>query len=270
MKNSETGAAPKLQHAAIGVDPQGVATLTIREAGSLNILGTPVITDLISGLRHLAGDSRVRAVVLRGTGDKAFVAGADIREMGALDTATAKLFIDNLRQLCEAVRQFPTPVIARIPGWTLGGGLELAMACDIRIAASQAHFGMPEVKVGIPSIIHAALMPGLIGNARANWMLLTGDNIDAAKAAAWGLVDTVVNLEELDQEVARVANQFASYGPSVLRQQKRLLREWKQDPLDRAIENGVGEFASAFATGEPQRFMQAFVDKKAASHAAQA
>jgi enoyl-CoA hydratase/carnithine racemase len=268
LKNSDAVAVPDLRHAAIDIDTQGVATLTIREAGSLNILGSPVITDLINGLRHLADDSRVRAVVFRGTGDKAFVAGADIKEMGALDTVSAKLFIDNLRQLCESVRQFPAPVIARIPGWTLGGGLELAMACDVRIAASQAHFGMPEVKVGIPSIIHAALMPGLIGNARANWMLLTGENIDAAQAVSWGLVDAVVGIEELDQEVDRVAGQFASYGPSVLRQQKRLLRQWQEVPLDTAIKNGVDEFSNAFATGEPQMFMQEFVDKKAASHSA--
>lgn len=259
---------PGLRHAAIGIDAQGIATLTIREAGSLNILGTPVINDLISGLHQLAVDARVRALVLRGTGDKAFIAGADIKEMGSLDTDTARRFIDNLRQLCEAVRQFPTPVIARIPGWTLGGGLELAAACDIRIAARQAHLGMPEVKVGIPSIIHAALLPGLIGQARTNWLLLTGENIDAAKAEAWGLVDRVVDLEELDNAIAHLASQFASCGPAVLRQQKRLLREWQQEPIETAIRNGVGEFASAFATGEPQSCMKAFVDKKAAARAA--
>lgn len=257
---------PSLHHAAIDLDPQGVATVTIREAGSLNILSTPVITDLISGLRQLAADARVRVVILRGTGDKAFVAGADIKEMGALDTATAKTFIENLRQLCEAVREFPTPVVARLPGWALGGGLELAIACDIRIASTQSHFGMPEVKVGVPSIIHAALLPGLIGNARANWLLLTGDSVDAACALSWGLVDTVVALEALDHEVARVASQFAAYGPSVLRQQKRLLRQWQQEPLEVAIKNGVEEFASAFATGEPQRFMKDFVDRKKSGH----
>jgi enoyl-CoA hydratase len=253
---------PVFTHATVGIDAQGVATVTIREAGSLNILGTPVITDLTQALRHLAADTSVRAVVLRGTGDKAFVAGADIKEMGALDPTSAKAFIDNLRQLCEAVRYFPAPVIARIPGWTLGGGLELALSCDIRIASSQAHFGMPEVKVGIPSIIHAALLPRLVGNARANWLLLTGDNIDAAQALSWGLVDTVAAPDALDEEIARIASQFASYGLAVVRQQKRLLREWQQEPLDISISNGVGEFASAFSTGEPQRYMKAFADKK--------
>ncbi len=261
-------AFPELQHAAIAIDASGVATLTIREAGTLNILGTPVIRDLIAGVRCLAADESVRTLVLRGTGDKAFVAGADIKEMGALDTASAAVFIENLRLLCEAVQLFPTPVIARIPGWTLGGGLELAVACDIRIASSKAYFGMPEVKVGIPSILYAAALPRLIGNARANWLLLTGENINATKAEAWGLADAVVDIQDLDQEVARVAGEFAALGPTVLRQQKRLLREWQHEPLDRSIRNGVAEFASAFATGEPQRFMKEFVDRKAAAHKA--
>lgn len=256
---------PVFHHAAIDIDLQGIATIAIREAGSLNILSTPVIMDLMKALEYLATESNVRAVVLRGTGDKAFVAGADIKEMGALDVSTAKVFIDNLRQLCEAVRHFPAPVIARIPGWTLGGGLELAIACDLRIASSQAHFGMPEVKVGIPSIIHAALLPRLIGHARANWLLLTGDNVDAVRALSWGLVDVVVAPSSLDEEIARAANQFAFYGQSVVRQQKRLLREWQQEPLETSISNGVDEFAKAFSTGEPQSYMKAFVDKKESS-----
>ena len=266
MTNTYPTTLPALRHALITQDAQGVATITMREAGSLNILGTPVITDLIVGLRYLAEDTRVRTLVFRGTGDKAFIAGANIKEMGSLDPVTAKIFIEKLRQLCEAVRQFPAPVIARIPGWALGAGLELALACDIRVAAQQANFGMPEVKVGIPSVIHAALMPGLIGQARTQWMLLTGDNIDADKALHWGLVDTVVDLKDLDQEVARLAAQFASYGPAALQQQKRLLREWQQLDLDVAIKQSVGEFGSAFSTGEPQHFMKEFVDKQAAKH----
>lgn len=253
----------QLIHAAVDIDAEGVATLAIRQAKSLNILGTPVIADLSAALRQLAGDASVRAVVLRGSGDKAFVAGADIKEMGALDVGSARTFIDGLRQLCEAVRQFPAPVIARIPGWTLGGGLELALACDIRIASDAAHFGMPEVKVGIPSIIHAALLPRLIGHARANWLLLTGENIDAQRALALGLVDAVVAPADLDAEVARTAARFVACGPAVMRQQKRLLREWQHEPLETSILKGVDEFASAFATGEPQRYMQAFIGKGA-------
>src|ERR1035438_6132404 len=134
------------------------------------------------------------------------IGGADIKEMAKLDQASAEKFITGLRDLCEAVRAFPAPVIARMPGWCLGGGLEVAAACDFRIAAHDAKFGMPEVKVGIPSVIHAALMPRLIGSAHASWLMLTGESIDAEQARAWGLVDRVVPLAELDAEVARVAS----------------------------------------------------------------
>ncbi|MEF7612735.1 enoyl-CoA hydratase [Aquincola sp. MAHUQ-54] len=252
-------ATPEWTHAAVDVDGQGVATVTIRNAGSLNLLGTPVIADLRGAFERLADREDLRAVVLRGTGDKAFVAGADIKEMGTLVPESARTFIEGLRQLCEAVRQCPVPVIARLAGWTLGGGLELAAACDVRIASNRAQFGMPEVKVGIPSIIHAALLPRLIGQARAGWLLLTGENIDAAQALSWALVDGVVPLDRLDDEVARQAGSFASCGAHVLRQQKRLLREWQAQDLDTAIRRGVDEFASAFATGEPARFMAPYL-----------
>jgi enoyl-CoA hydratase/carnithine racemase len=251
-----------LVHAGIVLDAQGIATVTIRDAGALNILGTPAIADLRRAFDQLSTQDTVRVVVLRGSGNKAFVAGADLKEMSALTPETARIFIDALRGLCESVRHCPVPVIARLAGWTLGAGLELAAACDVRLASNRAQFGMPEVKVGIPSVIHAALLPRLIGQARAGWLLLTGENIDAAQALSWALVDVVVTLDRLDDEVARTARQFASYGPNVLRQQKRLLREWQAYDLDTAIQRSVGEFASAFATDEPARFMASFLQRK--------
>ena len=241
----------------------GVGTLTIQSAGKLNILGTPVIEGLLSALEYVAATPSVRVLIIRGQGDKAFVAGADIKEMSALDQHSAMIFIDKLRQLCDAVRFLPIPVIARVPGWTLGGGLEFALACDMRIASVEARLGMPEVQVGIPSIIHAALIPRLIGKARASWLLLTGEVINAEQGLNWGLLDKVVEPAQLDSEISRVAELLAGYGPQVLAQQKRLLREWEDEPLDTSIRNGVREFASAFNTGEPQRFMNKFLEEKA-------
>ncbi|HWL29777.1 MAG TPA: enoyl-CoA hydratase [Burkholderiaceae bacterium] len=255
-------------HATLTVTPTGVGTLTIRDAGSLNILGTPVIEDLITALDHVARSPAIRVLVMRGQGDKAFVAGADIKEMVALDQASAAVFIEKLRQLCDGVRLLSIPVIARIPGWTLGGGLEFALACDLRIGSTSARLGMPEVQVGIPSIIHAALMPRLIGKSRATWMLLTGEVADAEQALAWGLLDRVVEPSELDAEVTRVADGLAGLGTQVLAQQKRLLREWEDEPVETSIRNGVDEFAQAFTTGEPQRYMGKFVEEKARRAAA--
>ncbi|MBP0635651.1 MULTISPECIES: enoyl-CoA hydratase [unclassified Cupriavidus] len=250
------------QHAGVDIDARGIATVTIRDAGSLNILGTPVIASATRALEALAANDAVRVVVLRGTGDKGFIGGADIKEMAALDRASAQAFISGLRRLCDAVRHCPAPVIARMPGWCLGGGLELALACDIRIAADNAQLGMPEVKVGIPSVIHAALMPRLIGNARASWLLLTGEIVNAEDSLQWGLVSRVVPLDALDQEVERVAALLAGFGPVAVRQQKRLLREWEDAPVDVSINNSVAEFGSAFDTGEPQQHMATFLNRK--------
>ena len=255
-----------LKHAQAIIDPHGVATLTICEAGTLNILSTPVIQDLTLALGELAHNTEIRALILRGSGDKAFVAGANINEMATLTRRSAVAFISNLRDLCEATRVFPMPVIARVPGWCLGGGLELAMACDVRVAAFNTQFGMPEVKVGIPSVIHAALMPKLIGQARATWLLLSGENISTEQAVQWGLIHEAVALTELDQRIATIANNFAALGPAVLKQQKALLRRWEQLSLPDAIADSVQEFGKAFETGEPQKFMNQFLAHKQAKN----
>ncbi|SSW67210.1 enoyl-CoA hydratase [Achromobacter veterisilvae] len=249
-------------HARAEIEASGIATLTMQDAGVLNILSTPVIDGLREALAQLRDDDAVRVLVLRGASDRAFVAGADIAEMAALDEQKARTFISNLRDLCNAVRHFPVPVIARIPGWCLGGGLEFALACDLRISADDAQFGMPEVKVGIPSVIHAALMPPLIGAANSAWMLLTGDLIDARRARDWGLVNAAVPRADLDAAVRKLAEGFAALGPAALRQQKKLLRRWETMSVDQAIEDSVAEFGAAFNTGEPQKFMNEFLESK--------
>jgi len=246
------------KHSSVDLAPNGVGTLTIRQAGHLNIMSSTVILSVLEGFAHVRNHPDFRVLIVRGEGDKAFVAGADIKEMAALDASNATSFIDKLRQLCDAPRMLPIPVIARIPGWTLGGGLEFALCCDLRVASTNAKMGMPEVKVGIPSIIHAALMPRLIGKTRTNWLLLTGEVIDADKALSWGIIDQLVAPEKLDEEVSKLADGLAELGPKVLAQQKRLLREWEDEPADVSIMNGVKEFASAYETGEPQHYMQTF------------
>lgn len=240
---------------------EGVAQITLRARGRLNIVGSPELQALSDAVHSLSADERVRVLVLRGQGDDALIGGANLEEMVALDRVSGQAFIRRLRECCEAFRRFPAPVIARLPGWCLGGGLEVAMACDVRIAADDAQFGMPEVKVGIPSVIHAALMPRLIGQARARWLLLTGESVDARTALAWGLIDRSVPLAALDAEVMRLAQSMAAMGPAVLRQQKRLLREWEDQGVDVAINNSVTEFGAAFDTGEPQAHMGAFLNR---------
>jgi len=243
-------------------DGRGVVRLTICNAGSLNILGSSVINGVCEGFRVLAADRTIRVVVLGGQSEKSMIGGADIKEMATLDQKSAEAFITRLRDLCEAVRAFPAPVIARMPGWCLGGGLEVAAACDFRIAAHDAKFGMPEVRVGIPSVIHAALLPRLIGWGRARWLVMTSENIDAPTALAWGLVDKVAAEGGLDAAVEHTVGALLECGPEALRSQKALLRAWEELPLKESVDLSIGMFGQSFLTDEPKRLMQAFIDRK--------
>src|SRR6201989_54034 len=218
-------------HCGIDRDGRGVVRLAICNAGSLNILNSTVITAVREGIEKLAGDRSIRVLVLAGESERSMIGGADIKEMATLEQKSAEAFITRLRDLCEAVRAFPSPVIARMPGWCLGGGLEVAIACDFRVAAHDAKFGMPEVRVGIPSVIHAALLPRLIGWGRARWLVMTAENIDAPTALAWGLVDVVAKQDGLDAAVEHTVKALLECGPEALRAQKALLRQWEELPL---------------------------------------
>jgi enoyl-CoA hydratase/carnithine racemase len=243
-------------------DPRGVVRLTICNAGSLNILGSAAINGVRAGLEVLATERAIRALVIAGQSEKSMIGGADIKEMAKLDQASAEKFITGLRDLCEAARAFPAPVIARIPGWCLGGGLEFAAACDIRIAAHDAKFAMPEVKVGIPSVIHAALLPRLIGWGRARWLIMTAATIDAPTALAWGLVDAVAPEGGLDAAVEGTVAALLECGPEALRAQKALLKQWEELPLKESVNLSIGVFGQSFLTDEPRRLMQGFLDRK--------
>src|SRR3954447_4472073 len=249
-------------HCGVDRDPRGVVRLTICNAGSLNILGSAVINAVREGLEVLATDRQIRVLIVAGQSEKTMIGGADIKEMARLDQPSAEKFITGLRDLCEAVRFFPAPVIARMPGWCLGAGLEFAAACDFRIAAHDAKFGMPEVRVGIPSVIHAALLPRLIGWGRARWMVMTAENIDASTALAWGLVDVVAPPAGLDTAVEHTVKALLECAPEALRAQKALLRQWEELPLKESVNLSIGVFGKSYLTGEPQRLMQGFIDRK--------
>lgn len=255
------------RHALATLDESGIGTLTVTDAGRLNIIGSAAIAELRDALALLSARADLRVLVLRGSGERAFIGGADIGEMATLSPATAEAFIGRLAGLCDAVGQVPVPVIARLSGWCLGGGLEVALACDLRLCDDSAMFGMPEVKVGIPSVIHAALLPRLLGQARADWLLLCCENIDATRAEAWGLVHERCAVGGLDALVQQRAAALAALPPQALRQQKRLLRHWQTVPLAQAVRDSIGEFAQAYATGEPQALMGDFMARKAAKRA---
>lgn len=248
-------------HSVSEVQP-GVVKITLNNSSRANVLSSEIIEALTAEIKTLGDRSDLRALVLAASGDRTFIGGADINEMAGLDRPSGEAFITRLKDLCEAVRRAPFPVVARIQGWCLGGGLELAMACDMRVASSTAKFAMPEVKVGIPSVIHAALMPRLIGSARARWLVLTGATIDAATAWDWGLVDVVTEPENLDNAVSEALAPILECGPAAISRQKELMNGWDELPLSVSVEQSIAAFGKAFETGEPQKYMQQFIDRK--------
>ena len=238
-----------------------VARVVLQNSAKLNTLNSHLMLTLVAELEALGKREDLRAVVLTGAGDKAFIGGADIFEMATLDAEKAEGFITLVHRSCNALREMPVPVIARVNGYALGAGLEIAAACDLRIASSNAVFGMPEVKVGIPSVVEAALLPGLIGWGRTRELLLWGENIDAATALAWGFIEQVVAPGELNAAVDARLDALLTAGPQAVRLQKKLIRDWENMTLDQAVRAGIESFKQAYATDEPARMMAAFVNR---------
>jgi enoyl-CoA hydratase/carnithine racemase len=229
----------------------------------LNLVGTPGFTALEEAFERLRRRDDLRAVILTGGGRRAFVGGADIGEMATLEPPTARRFITRLHGICQTIRELPVPVVARIDGYCLGAGLEIAACCDLRLAATGARFGMPEVRVGIPSVIEAAVLPRLIGLGRTQDLVLTGRMVDAAEAYRMGLVDGVaVSAEELDQLVGERIAQLALGGARALAAQKVLIRQWQELPLSAAVEAGIDAFERSWESDEPNEKMRAFLRRE--------
>jgi enoyl-CoA hydratase len=193
--------------------------------------------------------------VLAGYG-KTFCGGADIAEMAALKPSSAKKFITKIHLCCDAIRNLPVPVVARLHGAVIGAGLELAASCDLRIAAEGTRFAMPEVRLGIPSVVEAALLPRLVGAGRAAWLVLTGEAIDAKTALDWGLVEELAPLAALDERVAVLLERLVAADRGALAAQKKLLRLWQEAPLAEAVAASIGVFARSYASGKPGTLMR--------------
>jgi enoyl-CoA hydratase/carnithine racemase len=146
--------------------------------------------------------------------------------------------------VCPAIRAIPVPVLARLHGAVIGAGLEIAAACDLRIAAEGTRFAMPEVRLGIPSVVEAALLPRLIGSGRAAWLVLTGESIDARRALEWGLVEDVC--ADLDAGIERIVSSLLAGDRRALRMQKALLQLWEEAPLVQSVEQSIARFAEAY------------------------
>jgi enoyl-CoA hydratase len=244
-------------------DPAGsIAHVTANNPAKRNMMGMPGKRALAEAFKELSRDAALRAVIVTGAGEKSFIAGADIAEMKDLDAAQAEEEHTLTHLACDAIRTCPVPVIARVNGFCLGLGMELAAACDMRVAADHSKFGMPEVRVGIPSGMEAALLPALIGWGKAAELVLTGDVIDAAEAYRIGFLQKVVPTTELDAAVEKWVASILASGPRAVRLQKALMRDWERMPLAEAIEQGIKACVAARSTDEPRRMMEAFLQRK--------
>jgi len=236
---------------ALGERPTGaVARIVIDRPARANALDRATLSAFAAAVREVEL-SPARAVVVSGAGERLFCGGADLDELAALDPSSAREFIALVHEACAALRDCPLPVLAEIRGACLGAGLELACACDLRIAADNACFGMPEVRLGIPSVIEAALLPRLVGAGRARWLVFTGEPIDAAQALAWGLVERVVPAASLATAVDATLDAILAGDDAALRAQKRLAKLWEEAPLDVSVRASIEEFGRAYESDRP-------------------
>jgi enoyl-CoA hydratase len=239
-----------------------ICTVTINRPEVLNPLSTQVFVELEPALDHIASDDSVNVVVVTGAGDKSFVAGADLAEMRDMSPTEAYALSTRAHRVFSKLENLPQPTIAAVNGFAIGGGCELALACDIRIASDRATFGAPEVSFGItPGYGGTQRLPRIIGAGRALELILTGRMIDAQEAVTIGLVNRVVPAEELKDEVLRVARSISANGRDAVRLAKRAVRAGQDVEVEAGCEIEASLFALSFGDEQRER-MTAFLEKR--------
>jgi enoyl-CoA hydratase len=243
----------------------GIAKVTLNRPESLNALNSTVYNELYDVFEAIENDAEVRVVILTGSGEKAFAAGSDVAEMANMDPIAAQKFMATIRKASDRVYNLTKPVIAAISGYALGGGCELAMCCDLRIASERARFGQPEINLGlIPGACGTQRLPRLIGVAKAKEMIYLGDMIKADEALRLGLVNKVVPPESLMDEAMEWAKKLAGKSSPVLAMAKMAI----QTGIDTDINSGLNIEARCdalcFATEDQKEGMKAFLEKRKA------
>jgi enoyl-CoA hydratase len=239
---------------------RGCAWVTL-DRPPLNLIVPELITEMRAAFDALVRDPSVRMAVVTGAG-RAFTAGMQVQVLRDLTPVTAKALITSLHEAIHAVHDAPFPTLAMVNGPCLGAGFELAMACDVRVAAAGAALGLPEVKVGAPSVIEAALLPALVGPGRAAEMLLTGESVAAEQALEWGLVNRVAPADKLEAVTAELVEKILVCAPPAIRLQKELMVRWRNTDLASAVRIGINAFAQNYATGEAREAALAFLEKR--------
>jgi enoyl-CoA hydratase len=240
-----------------------VALVTI-DNPPMNALSAALLDELEAEIDALDADAGVRAIVLRGGGDRAFVAGADIKEFPALrETASEGGSARGIQRLGHRMDAADTPFVAAIHGYCLGGGLELAMCCDVRVCADNATLGQPEIQLGlIPGGGGTQRLPRLVGQGRAMFLNLTGDFIDAETAYAWGLVERVVSAAELEDAAVAIANRIASRSPHAVAVLRELARTTRDLPLEEGLRREADGFVRCLRSADGAEGVAAFIEKR--------
>jgi enoyl-CoA hydratase len=240
-----------------------VATIVVNRPDKRNALNTVVRREVVEALDALRDDPEVRVVVITGAGDKAFIAGADIGEFAGRTPLEQRAAMEG-RRLFEELAAYPKPTIAMINGFALGGGCEVALACDLRIAARSARLGQPEVKLGIlPGGGGTQRLPRLVGLGRALRLIMTGEMISAEEAERIGLVDEVVDDADLARRTAALAGLIAGYSPVTLKLIKDAVRATQEMPLSAGLQFERELFVTAFASEDRSEGVSAFLEKRA-------
>ena len=240
-----------------------LAIVTVNRPEVRNALNSQVVEELAATFERLAGDAQVGAVILTGAGDKAFVAGADIKEMVGKTGLEMQAFSELGRRLCDAIEACPKPVVAAINGYALGGGCEIAMACDIRLAAENAKIGQAEINIGtVPGFGGSQRLPRLVGGGWAAQMVLTGEAVDAATAERIGLVNRVLPADQLLSAAKALARKMVDKSPVALALAKACLRAAQEMPLSQGLSYETAAFGVAGATQDKVEGMTAFIEKR--------
>ena len=222
--------------------------ITFDRPDKLNVLHAEDLPGLLDVIVNL--DPGVTGLVFTGAGTKAFSAGMNIEAFTRLDQASAKAFIGQLAAIMRAIREAPVVTVAAVSGYCLGGAFELALACDLRVVTTTAAFGLPEIKVGVPSVIDAALLPGFVGLSKAREMILTGDAYPLGELPPHSIANVVTEPGLLAEATERLLERTATHTRTVTAAQRRLFGIWLNHPLDVAVELSTDEFAGTFGVPE--------------------
>lgn len=244
-------------------EEDGLAVVTLDRPEALNALSRSLLEELREALREVAARQDVRVVILTGAGDRAFAAGADIKEMQQFSPLETRGYAALGHEVARLLERMEKPVIAAVNGYALGGGCELALACDLRLAAEGAQIGQPEVTLGIPPGFGGSQrLPRLVGRGRASELLFTGSPIDAREAERIGLVNRVVPADQLLPAAKALARTMMERGPLALALTKAALQQAQESPLSSGLAYELEAFSLAFSTADKEEGMAAFSEKR--------